>query len=366
MSNVPVSTSNSSLPNVVKWNDPLPSFVPTHLKPANWCGRQWAKITTLDGKNACSKMCQVILRIIPAIFLALATVFAGVVGLIGSCCSSKSVEYSIVDMEDALNPEMLQLLKVLHAYVTKEKAEEIIDGLDIPDALLKEINQKVSAIHSQTLTASDVKEMIKGVAVPVILEQRDSMRRQIRKIQAELVEQEKQDVMTAAERKGEEKAKVDPVVVFGQPKARVSSKEGIAEFAVASQAKVNAFQRMVHGFGRTAGTPAVSDVVKAVFLDGLKNIQAADVMKQIPSEMLQELTKNAPPGFSPLLLNVVPDYVCKVVLPAIVSAVEPALLDSSAKAKVAAWARDVNSVKFQISETKTGDEVVPVFKVIVA
>ena len=198
MSNVPVPASKSVSANALNWGDSLPSFVPAHLKPAKWCGHQWQKITTLDGKNACSKTCQVILRIIPAIFLVLASVFASVIGLIGSCCSSKPVEYSMLNMEEAVAAEMPRLKSALLASINEDKVAAIIDALEVPDAILKAANEAGAVHQIGEITVSDLKNMMKDMVMPQVS-------KTLRKMRKELAAQPKADVMSAEKPKGEEK-----------------------------------------------------------------------------------------------------------------------------------------------------------------
>jgi len=408
---IPVAANNAASINAIKWNDPVQSFVPTCLKPANWCGRQWQKITNLDGKNACSKMCQVILRVVPAIFLSLATVFAFVIGFMGSCVSAKPLEYTVVNLDEALEEEMVKLTGGLAKNITEAKVLEVLNTLEIPENFMQELNKEVPE-GELLMTAEQCRSMWIDMALPAVKNGLAGMKKAHdtmvtalaeKKLLVELKEKQKQmeaelaaqkanagkpvaKVATDAKPKTKEttdakeekkievpskdKAKADvkvqaPVVVFGQPKVSISLEKAAGMFEVASQVKAtNPFQRVANAFTQGNGAaPTVSDVAKVAFLDGLRKVQADALMKQIPAEVIKKETSKMGSVEVALITKLLPEFICQKVLPALMEAIEPAVLDSSSRAKVALWAQSVTSVKLNVQLSKAQE---PMFKVIVA
>jgi|GEM_PF-6812236 len=398
-SSIPTAANNASI-NAIKWNDPVQPFVPTCLKPANWCGRQWQKITNLDGKNACSKMCQVILRVVPAIFLSLATVFAFVIGFMGSCVSAKPVEYTVVNLNEVFQEEMVELTGCLVQNLTEDKIFDVLNALDISDALMEKLNKESVAQGGPSLTVYQCKMMLRSTVLPIarkalevlkethqemtaVLAQKKTIAELKKRLRRELEPNAKKMGPSKSEAKGtpdakkEEKTEVSPkdiakadvkaqssVMLFGQPRMSVSIGDRTGMFEVASQVKVrDPFQRVANAF-RQGAEPTVSDIAKVAFLDGFRKIQADALMNLLSAEVVQNVTSKMEPPVAHLLTKLLPEFVCQKVLPALIDAIEPTLLDLSSRDKVALWAQNVSSVKLKVKVLSKGEE--PMFKVIVS
>lgn len=66
-------------------NLPVANPTPLLLQPLSWCGRQWKHLTQIDSAH---RSCQIAVRIIPSVLLALATMLAGFIGVVG-CFTSR-------------------------------------------------------------------------------------------------------------------------------------------------------------------------------------------------------------------------------------------------------------------------------------
>ena len=83
------------------------------LKHVGWCGRQWEKLDPgplMINKGKLEQLYQLTIRIVPAIFLLLATTFSTALGLVGCCFPEPKISITyLIDLPHDLKQEMHQL-----------------------------------------------------------------------------------------------------------------------------------------------------------------------------------------------------------------------------------------------------------------